>query len=132
MGIDAAMERGAAGAVSTYVERLTRACPNDELEGVDAYQVTPERGLLPGDAAVADGAELFAAYLDDAFGRGSPGSVIAGLLTVASQRTPAGRFSFDNEPDLFDPLRQNLRLRGQHARHRAPRFRDRSRVRGDA
>jgi hypothetical protein len=112
MGIDAAMERGAASAFASYVERLAGACPNDELEGVDAYQVAPERAMLPGDAALADGAQLFAAYLDDAFGRGTPGAVMAGLLTVASQRTPAGRFSFANEPDLFDALRQNLRLRG--------------------
>ena len=112
MGIDAAMERGAASAFASYVQRLARACPNDELEGVDAYQVAPERGLFPGDAAVADGAQLFAGYLDDAFGHGGPGAVMAGLLTVASQRTPPGRFSFDNEPDLFDALRQNLRLRG--------------------
>jgi hypothetical protein len=112
MAIDAGMERGAASAFASYVERLARSCPNDELEGVDAYQVAPERALLPGDAIEADGAQLFAAYLDDAFGHGPPGTVLAGLLTVSSQRTPAGHFTFANEPDLFDALRQNLRLRG--------------------
>jgi hypothetical protein len=113
MRFDAGMEDGATSLLASYLEDLTGACPVEVLQAVDDYQGRPELALARGDATEADGALLFPHFLDQTFGAGTPGDVLGGLLAVSAQRTPPDALDFVDEPDFFDALRNNLRVRSE-------------------
>ncbi len=112
LGLDAGAEQGAIGIASTYLAALAAPCAPVELAAVDELQRRPEREITGGAPGAADGAFLFAQHLDETYGTGRPGRVITGLLAVAAQRTPPGSLRWQNEPDVFDALRDSLRPRG--------------------
>ena len=109
---DAGAEDGALSMASSYLASIVAPCPNVELAAVDDLQRHPERTFAAGDPSRADGALLFPWFLDDAYGRGVPGAVIASLLALATQKTPPGSLQWKNEPDIFDALRVTMRNRG--------------------
>ena len=69
--------------------------------------------------SVADGAVLFAAVPRRHFGRGYAWQRDRRPADGREPATPPGASRFDNEPDLFDALRQNLRLRANTRRSAA-------------
>jgi hypothetical protein len=105
LGMDAGAEAGALSMAASYLASLAVPCTPVETVAIDDLQRHPERELTAGDPNRPDGAMLFPAYLDEAWGNGKPAGVITALLTVSHQRTPAGAWSWSNEPDVFDALR---------------------------
>jgi hypothetical protein len=110
---DAGAEAGAVSMTASYLASLVSDCELIDLAAIDDFQRTPQRALTAGAAGAADGSLLFPWFLDGAYGLGNPGSVILSLLSVATQRTPPGAWAWNNEPDLFDALRANMKERGR-------------------
>lgn len=113
--LDAGAADGEVSMASTYLASLVAPCGVIELGAVDAIQRAPERAITSGERGVPDGHFLFPAYLDDTYGAGAPGGVIAALLGVSAQSTRPGAWRFDNEPDVFDALRATTKDRGTSA-----------------
>ncbi len=114
LGFDAGAETGALSMESSYFATLVADCPAVEIPAVDAFQQSPERSFMTGDAlerGAADGAMLFPWFLDDALGVDGPGRAMLGLLALGTQRTPPGSWEWKNEPDTFDILRATMRDR---------------------
>jgi hypothetical protein len=112
MRLDAGAEAGAVVMGSSYLADLAAGpCPA-EIALVDDFQREPERALTAYDIDDASGSMLFPWYLDDVYAAGAPGSIILGFLTIATQKTPPGSFTWHNEPDLFDALRATMKNRG--------------------
>lgn len=108
---DAALEDGTSAMTSTYLASLAAECPLVELAAVDDFQRAPERALTGGAADAPSGALLFPWYLDDVYGQSTPARVVTTLISVAAQHTRPGSFAWNNEPDLFDTLRINMKAR---------------------
>lgn len=111
--LDAGASEGELGMTASYLAGLAAPCPAAELAAVDAFQRAPERAITGGALGPRDGALLFPWYLDEVHGAGQPGAVMLGLLALAGagQETPAGAWSYRNEPDTFDALRASTRAR---------------------
>jgi len=117
--LDAGVEPSAVAMAGGVVASAIVDCDEVELPAIDDFQRAPERSLFYGTYGTygtlpnePTGAWLFARYLDDTYGSTAvPGSVLFGLLAVAGQRTPPSALHFQNEPDLLDALRKNLRVR---------------------
>lgn len=109
---DAGAETGALSMSASYLASQVAPCSALEIAAMDDFQRRPERGFLSGgDPARPDGALLFPWFLDEAYGRGTPGLVMTSLLALVTQRTPAGSLEWRNEPDTFDALRAIARTR---------------------
>jgi hypothetical protein len=112
LGLDAGAAAGTLAMAASYVASFATGCDLLDLQAIDDFQRAPERRITSGDPSRPDGSMLFPWLLDDAYGTGAPAGVILGLFAVTPQRTPAGAAHFTDEPDIFDALRQNLKLRG--------------------
>jgi hypothetical protein len=110
MGLDAGADEGAAAMFSAYLSVTGGTCEVGALQAVDEFQRSPERAIAMG---AGDGAFLFPWYLDHTFGHGPSGTVMAGLLSIAVQRTPPGSWDWGSEPDVYDALRASLKPRGK-------------------
>jgi hypothetical protein len=108
---DAGVEDGAASMLASYLASLATDCSVMELAAVDAIQRFPERSLFAGSPDVPDGSLLFPWYLDDTYGQGPPGKIIASLVAISAQQTKPGSWEWNNEPDLLDTLRANMKSR---------------------
>jgi hypothetical protein len=97
---------------ASYLASLASDCDLVDLAAVDDFQRAPERRITGGDLTRPDGAMLLPWFLDDTYGLGNPAAVILGLFAVSPQRSRAGSFHLQDEPDLFDALRSNLKDRG--------------------
>lgn len=106
---DAGAEAGAIAMTSSYLASILAPCANVELAAVDDFQRQPERGFMSDGGG---GAMLFPWFLDDAYGRGTPGLVMSSLLALVTQKTPPGSLEWRNEPDVFDALRATMKGRG--------------------
>ena len=105
MRFDAGAEAGALSMAASYLASLVAPCSSVETAAIDDFQRHPERSFAAADPALPDGALLFPAFLDEAYGRGAPGLVMTSLLALVTQKTPAGSLTWNNEPDVFDSLR---------------------------
>jgi hypothetical protein len=112
LGLDAGAENGALSMASSYLASLVADCEAEELPAIDDFQAHPERSFAAGDPDRPDGALLFPWFLDDTLGVRGPGRVIVGLVALGAQRTPPGSWEWNNEPDVFDVLRNTMRPRG--------------------
>ena len=110
--LDAGAENGALSMAASYLASLVAPCASVEIAAIDDFQRHPELSFIAGDPARPDGALLFPWFLDEAYGRGTPGLVMASLLALTTQRTPPGSLQWNNEPDIFDALRATMRNRG--------------------
>lgn len=111
--LDAGIEDAALAMAETHLADVVTDCASASIPAVDDFQRFPERRLGFRHADEAAGAFLFGRYLDDTYGIGVPGGVLASLLAVSAQRSPRDALHFANEPDLFDALRSNARARGK-------------------
>ena len=112
LGLDAGAENGALSMAGSYLGSLVADCEPAELPAIDAFQAHPERSFAAGDPDQPDGALLFPWFLDDTLGVGAPGRVIVGLIAMGAQHTPPGSWEWNNEPDIFDVLRNTMKPRG--------------------
>lgn len=110
--LDAGAEPGALSMTASYLASLVAPCGAVEIAAVDDFQLHPERSFIAGDPARPDGALLFPWFLDEHYGRGTPGLVMTSLLALTAQKTPASAFQWKNEPDVFDALRATMKSRG--------------------
>ncbi len=95
---------------STYLASLAAECPLADLAAVDDFQRSPSAphrrsrrralGLAP--LSLVPRRRLRP---------GHPARVITTLISVAAQHTAPGSFAWNNEPDLFDTLRRNMKAR---------------------
>ena len=113
LGMDGALHDSVLAAQSSYLASVLAPCPALELAAVDRLQRTPERSLGEAPADRLSGALLLPWYLDRVYGAGEPGSVMNGLIATSCQRTPPDSYRFDDEPDVFDALREVLPPRGK-------------------
>lgn len=111
--IDAGVEDATMGIAESYVADIVTDCSITSIAAVDDLQSFPERSLGFRVADEASGAFLFARYLDDTYGSGTPGDVFFSLLSVAAQHTHPSLLHYANEPDAFDALRSNTRAQGK-------------------
>ncbi len=111
--LDAGAEDSALSMAASYLTTVVAPCEAEELAAIDDFQRAPGRSFAMGDPDRPDGALLFPWYLDDAYGRGTPGLVMTSLLGIAAQKTPPGAFEWRNEPDVFDALRATMKARGK-------------------
>lgn len=109
---DAGVEAGAMSMSSSYLASLAAPCSNAELTAVDDFQRVPERAIAGGAAGALDGSLLFPMFLDDFYGSGRPGAVMASLLAIARQKTAPGAWQWNNEPDVFDALGSTVKATG--------------------
>ena len=112
LGLDAAASEGVLAMASSYLASLVAPCSLVEIGAVDDLQRSPERAITAAEMSEFDGSMLFPWYLDDVYGTGRPGRVITALIAIATQRTPAGSWRWNNEPDVFDALRSTLKSQG--------------------
>lgn len=111
--IDAGIEDSSLAMTESYLADVVTDCSTTNIAAVDVFQRFTEKTLGFHAPNEASGAFLFARYLDDTYGLGVPGGVLFGLLSVAGQHRHPMNLQFANEPDLFDVLRSNMRLRGK-------------------
>ncbi len=110
--LDAGVEAGARSMWSSYVASLAAPCSVAELAAIDAWQRAPDRAIAGGSGGRLDGSLLFPMFLDERFGEGAPGAVMASLLAISRQKTAPGSFQWQNEPDVFDALRATRKAQG--------------------
>jgi hypothetical protein len=124
-----ATEEGTARAQTTYLAELASPCAVAiEGDAVSAFQSRPERAFAdayageeaavaggpapatrsPVDALFAEGASIFWARLDWAFGR-SPGRVVTASWALHPTATDPSAPRWTNEPDTFDVLRATFK-----------------------
>jgi hypothetical protein len=108
IGVDASLGEGERALVAGYLATLVAPCPALEAAAVDAFQRRPENALTSGERGSLHGSFLFAKYLEDVWGLGQPGHLVASLVAIATQRSPSGPL-LQNEPDVFDALRVTMR-----------------------
>lgn len=113
LGLDAGAEAGSLAMAAGYIASLLSPCAPLELDAVNRFQLHPERTLLPSEKSELDGSFLFPSYLDQRFGTGGFGQIITALIAVGVQRTEPLSMHWQNEPDVFDALRNAMRERGQ-------------------
>lgn len=109
--IDAAAERGLVAATSTYLASIAAPCAARETPAIDAFQAEPFRAITAPASPLASGAMLFPMYLDENEGTGDPARLVLSLFAIASQKSSASSFGYQNEPDVFDALRSSTRFR---------------------
>jgi hypothetical protein len=112
LGLDHAIHDGILAMQSTYLASLVSPCEPLELAAIDAAQRRPERAITDAPRDLPSGAMLFPWLLDVDYGRGAPASVMNALLAIAVDPRPDRPSLSDNEPDLFDALREVLPVRG--------------------
>ncbi|MBW2453296.1 MAG: hypothetical protein JRI68_02245 [Deltaproteobacteria bacterium] len=113
LGLDAAQHEGTLALHSSYLASLLTPCHALEAAAVDQFQRTPQRSLTSGRRDRHGGAMLLSAYLDSAYGMGTPGAVMSGLIATSGQQSPPEATHWSNEPDVFDALREVLPSRGK-------------------
>jgi hypothetical protein len=114
-GIDAGEAPALRDGNAAYLAELVTPCGTVSTELIDEFQAYPERALTaPGRSGFAGGM-AFAWYLDASLGSAMPGIVPTGLAVIAGQRTKAGSWRWENEPDLYDALRSTLKSRSPPA-----------------
>jgi hypothetical protein len=105
---DAGVEDASRSMFASYFASLVTPCAPELTEAVDAMQRAPERAFIDdSEGLAASGSFLFPAFLDEQLSGSAPTILFASLLDVATQKTPAPAFTFENEPDIFDALRTN-------------------------
>jgi hypothetical protein len=103
--IDAAETGGFFASSASYLASAVTGCTLPLLQGVAQAQREPERALLPVVPPDApDASPLLPWYLDEAFGAGPPGTFLAALWHLGTQRTLPEAARFHNQPDLFATL----------------------------
>jgi hypothetical protein len=108
--IDAGEDPAVRESAAAYAAELMEPCGAVTTDLVDDFQAHPERALTaPGDFGPA--AMPWPWYLDVALGSGSPGALPFALAVIGAQRTPAGSWQWQNEPDMFDVVRGVLKAR---------------------
>ncbi len=109
--IDAAEQPSVREARAAYLAELVAPCGQVSSELIDEFQSHPERALCdsraPTDPATGF---MFPWFLDTVLGAGF-GHVPIALSAIGPQRTPPDRWTWTDEPDLFDSLRATLRTR---------------------
>jgi hypothetical protein len=111
-GEDAGESAATREANSAYLAELTAPCALVSAELIDDFQAHPERAISAPSPRVGPGVGLaFPWYLDVALGSGTPGVLPLAVAALGSQRTPASRFAWENEPDSLDVLRKVLETR---------------------
>jgi len=113
LGLDAAQHEGTLAMHSSYLASRIAPCSSLELEAIDRFQRTPERALSDGDRRFASGSMLFPWFVDAAWGAGSIGAMMTGLIATSCQLTPVDRHRWLNEPDIYDALRTVMPTRNQ-------------------
>jgi hypothetical protein len=109
--LDAAEDPVVRESNAAYLAEMVAPCGVVTADLVDDFQTHPERALTSAGAAGPATALAVPWYLDLTLGTGQPGSVPTGLGVISAQRTPAGSWLWNNEPDLFDALRGTLKAR---------------------
>jgi hypothetical protein len=97
--------------VAAYLAELAEPCGAVTTDLVDDFQAHPERSIAAAGEAGPAAAMAWPWYLDVALGSGSPGALPFALAVMGAQRTPIGRWDWENEPDMFDVLRGVLKSR---------------------
>ncbi len=106
LGVDGGVHEGVLAAQSSFLAHTAAPCSALALEAIDRLQLRPDLAIASSPASELAGTMIFPWYLDDAFGTGTPGAVMTALIATSSQLTVDGELFFDNEPDVFDALRQ--------------------------
>src|SRR5262249_38187207 len=107
--IDAAEDPAVRESTAAYLAQMVAPCGAVTDVLIDDFQSHPERAIASAGAAGPATSAALPWYLDVALGGGR--SVPTALAVIAAQRTDAGSWLWNNEPDLFDALRGSLKAR---------------------
>jgi hypothetical protein len=116
LGIDAAEAASTLAAQASWLAQLTAPCAPLALAAIDRYQRRPDRALLappPSERGPIElaGSMVLPWYLDDAYGTWRPGAVFTALVAVGAQESDRAAPFYQNEPDVFDVLRDVMPAR---------------------
>jgi hypothetical protein len=106
LGLDAAVNDGILAAQSSWLADGISRCAAVALDAVDRIQLRPDQSIASVPSSRFAGTMLFSWFLDDAYGTGGYGAILSALIAATSQLTPDGAHLYENEPDVFDGLRQ--------------------------
>lgn len=107
--LDAAESPAIRESRAAYFAELVAPCDPITRKLVDDFQRHPERAIFS--SAAPQAGLLFPWFLDTSLGTGFPLRLPFALTAISQQRTPLGSFTFRDEPDLFDALRESLAAR---------------------
>jgi hypothetical protein len=111
-----ATDEGSARAQAAYVARLAVPCAMGTMDGIDAFQVRPERAFVDpaalldagGSAEFSRGAALFYWWLDASYSV-APGGLVRAIWALKPTVTPPGADRWKDEPDGIDVLRETFK-----------------------
>jgi hypothetical protein len=111
-----ATDEASARAQAAYVARLAVPCDLGRLDGIDAFQRSPERALADpaagpdprASAEYAEGAALFYWWLDASYSA-TPGGLVRAIWALKPTVTPPGADRWKDEPDGVDVLRESFK-----------------------
>ncbi|MEO8904257.1 MAG: hypothetical protein ABI488_18000 [Polyangiaceae bacterium] len=107
VGESAALQR----AFATELWWLTGRITSLDVQAIDDAQAHPERALAGRSSAASTasaGAALWLDFMERARSSQASGGLVASLFAAAADKTPAGAFQWNDEPDVFDVLRHSL------------------------
>ena len=109
LGLDAAETPFVRQAIAAHLWHLLGTPTPLDLDAIDTLQANPQLGLAARDASpLGSGAALLFDYLDARLAAGERGRLGPALVQLSRGATPPGAQLWNNEPDVFDVLRQAL------------------------
>ncbi|MEZ4442601.1 MAG: hypothetical protein R3B72_26140 [Polyangiaceae bacterium] len=111
LGFDAAQHASTLASFGSYVASRLRPCHAVELAAMDRFQRQPYRALTEAERDQFTGSYVLPWWLDERWGTGLLGGVMAGLVATSSQTSPTADRWLTNEPDVWDALRKVLGAR---------------------
>jgi len=108
LGLDPGAHPSTLALASSQLATAVAPCATVETEAVDRFQASPEVALTHASIDHFAGESLWLDYLDETYGRGTPGRLVTELIAIEGQRTPPTSPTWTAEPDIFDVLRRLL------------------------
>jgi hypothetical protein len=107
--LDASESPGTRSGFATQLWLASGRIDGADLAAIDDLQSNPQLGIAsPELGASAEGMGLFLEFLDATLSRSGAGVLSSALLALSSGKTAPQALLWDNEPDIFDVLRDSL------------------------
>ncbi len=107
--LDASASPHARRGFAAHLWRIVGRPESADWRALDDFQAHPELAVARRDRTPSsEGAGLLFDFLEERLSAASPGLLTTSLFALAAGKTGPGSARWDNEPDVFDVLRQSL------------------------